>query len=73
MTIDVSDGDDLGPVFYYNGCFQVDDVCFNPTYMSEIPRHSTASIDTIITKAEKRIQKNLLLKTYEKMKLMHYI
>ncbi|OPL33757.1 hypothetical protein AM593_02853, partial [Mytilus galloprovincialis] len=25
MTIDVSDGDDLGPVFYYNGCFQVDD------------------------------------------------
>ncbi|VDI10651.1 protocadherin-15 [Mytilus galloprovincialis] len=43
MTIDVSDGDDLGPVFYYNGCFQVDDVCFNPTYMSEISRHSTTA------------------------------
>ncbi|CAC5424111.1 PCDH15 [Mytilus coruscus] len=43
MTIDVTDGDDLGPVFEYNGCFRVDNVCFNPTYTTEISPHSTAT------------------------------
>ncbi|XP_076073462.1 cadherin-10-like isoform X2 [Mytilus galloprovincialis] len=43
MTIDVRDGDDLGPVFDYQGCFRVDNVCFNPTYTTDISPHSTAS------------------------------
>ncbi|CAG2192222.1 PCDH15 [Mytilus edulis] len=43
MTIDVRDGDDLGPVFDYQGCFRVDNACFNPTYTTDISHHSTAS------------------------------
>ncbi|CAC5424112.1 PCDH15 [Mytilus coruscus] len=43
MTIDVTDGDDLGPVFDYHGCFRVDNVCFNPTYTTEISPHATAT------------------------------
>ncbi|XP_076076081.1 cadherin-99C-like isoform X1 [Mytilus galloprovincialis] len=43
ITIDVTDGDDLGPVFEYNGCFRLDNVCFNPTYTTEISPHSTAT------------------------------
>ncbi|XP_076073463.1 uncharacterized protein LOC143045057 isoform X3 [Mytilus galloprovincialis] len=43
MTIDVRDGDDLGPVFDYQGCFRVDNVCFNPTYTTDISPHSTAT------------------------------
>ncbi|VDI00765.1 protocadherin-15, partial [Mytilus galloprovincialis] len=51
ITIDVTDGDDLGPVFEYNGCFRLDNVCFNPTYTTEISPHSTA-IRLILKAAE---------------------
>ncbi|XP_062589759.1 cadherin-99C-like, partial [Saccostrea cucullata] len=42
ITITINDVDDLGPKFVYSSCFNVNNVCFNPTYTTSVTSGSTA-------------------------------
>ncbi|XP_061181977.1 cadherin-99C-like isoform X2 [Saccostrea echinata] len=42
ITITINDVDDLGPRFVYSSCFNVNNVCFNPTYTTSISSGSMA-------------------------------
>ncbi|XP_061181976.1 protocadherin Fat 4-like isoform X1 [Saccostrea echinata] len=42
ITITINDVDDLGPKFVYSTCFNVNNVCFNPTYTTSVTSGSTA-------------------------------
>ncbi|XP_046579034.1 cadherin-99C-like [Haliotis rubra] len=36
LRIDITDGDDLGPVFEYSSCARYDGICYNPRYTTTV-------------------------------------
>ena len=43
LRIDVTDGDDLPPIFEVENCVRVENICFHPTYTTEVTSNAVVS------------------------------
>jgi len=43
LRINITDGDDLPPVFEVENCVRVENICFHPTYTTEVTSNAIVS------------------------------
>ena len=47
LRIDITDGDDLPPIFEVENCVRVENICFHPTYTTEVTSNAIGGILTL--------------------------